>query len=63
MNITFSPFPVPDFVYQVSQPTHRQAGFVELPKWDIKDLSDEELGMLCNEFRDNVFKKKRGRNQ
>lgn len=51
------PFPVPDFVYEQVDPRPKQEGFKELPKHALKDLSVETLDKLCDEFRQEVFRK------
>jgi hypothetical protein len=60
IQIKLKPFSVPNFVLQEVSAGVRQDGFTESPKYSIKDLPDDVLNKLCDEFRDNVFKKKYG---
>jgi len=55
--IIYSPLVVPDFVYKVNVP---KSSTGEVIKHPIKDISDEDLYRLCDEFRENLLKKKYG---
>lgn len=55
--IKLRPFGTPNFVIPVGLPGRRQDGFKEMSSIPLSELSSETLGILCNEFRKEVFQK------
>lgn len=53
------PFTVPNFVICDMPSQHRQAGFVESPKFALHELDDETLLEMCEDFKLAVMKKAR----
>lgn len=51
------PFNVPNCAIVKTSPTARQEGFIESPKFHLRDLEPDVLSELCDEFRRNVFAK------
>lgn len=57
IKVKLRPFTVPNFVIHEAPPGLRQDGFFEGPKTALKDLDEQTLAALCEEFTENVFKK------
>jgi hypothetical protein len=57
MNIELHPFATPNFVIGKMPPRPRQDGLVESPKWHLREVDADILAKLCDDFRDEVFKK------
>ena len=57
IEIDLKPFTVPNFVVAVKTPGEKQDGFNEGRSFALADLDSETLLELCNDFRDEVFKK------
>jgi hypothetical protein len=55
--IELQPFTVPNFVLAKAEPAPRQNGIMEVQKFHLSELSEETLNALCDEFREQVFKK------
>ena len=55
--IKLRPFNVPNYVLGETSPGLKQDGFVEGPKWHIKELAETTLSELCDQFRKDVFEK------
>lgn len=55
--VKLHPFAVPDYVFVETPPRPRQEGFAEGPKFHLKELSEETLNSLCDNFRKEVFRK------
>ena len=56
--VTLKPFAVPMYVgVDSGRVGKRQDGFLEEQKFELSELSSDELDTLCAEFRSNVFKK------
>lgn len=51
------PIRTPNYVLAVVPPGKRQDGFVEGPKWHVKDIPAETLAALCDQFRKDLFEK------
>lgn len=51
------PFSTPNFVSIELPPRPRECGMIELPSIALKDLDEDTLSQLCEEFRQNVFRK------
>ena len=57
IKVKLRPFTVPNYVIHEISPGLRQDGFLESPKTALKDLDEQTLAALCEEFIDNVFLK------
>jgi len=57
INIELEPWVVPNFVRQKTKPSMRQEGYKEGLSISIKDLDEDVLSDLCDEFRQGIFKK------
>jgi len=57
MKIKLKPFNTPNFVIQEAAPKPRQEGFHEPPKYHLREIPEEDLDDLCNEFRAEIFRK------
>ena len=57
IKVKLRPFTVPNYVIHETPPERRQNGFLEAPKTALKDLDDQTLSALCEEFAESVFKK------
>jgi len=57
MKVKLQAFNVPDGVYPVIAPRPRQDGFGNNPKISLKDIPEEVLSGLCDQFRKDVFEK------
>ena len=57
IEIELKPFTVPNYVLGEMPLRLRQEGFVEGPKWHLKELDDITLSELCDRFRKDVFAK------
>ena len=55
--IKLQPFRVPNFVLVKQEPGKREDGFKEGPKYALSELDEFALSMLCDKFREDVFKK------
>jgi hypothetical protein len=57
MKIKLQPFQTPNYVMAEPKPGLRQDGMVECPKWHIRDVDEQTLSELCEQFRRDVFAK------
>ena len=57
MELDLLPFKTPNFVLVKQEPGKREDGFKEGPKFHLKDLDSLTLDKLCDDFRNEVFKK------
>jgi len=57
LQVELQPFLVPNFVRAVGKVGLKQDGLQELPGYPLSDLDAETLSRLCDDFRDEVFKK------
>lgn len=57
MKIDLLPFTVPNYVIAKTAPGNRADGWVDAPKWHIRDVDTETLSELCDQFRADVFAK------
>ena len=55
--VKLQPFRTPNFVLVESHVAPRQQGLVESPKYALKDLDEATLDLLCDQFREDIFKK------
>lgn len=56
--VTLKPFTVPTYVSVDSgRPGKRQEGFQEDQRFEISELSSDELDALCTDFRETVFRR------
>lgn len=56
--VTLKPFLVPNYVgVESGRVGKRQDGFQEEQRFELSELSSDELDTLCAEFRANVFRK------
>lgn len=62
LHVELQPFQVPNFVMAVGKPGARQEGMRELPSYPLSDLDSETLDRMCNEFRNEIFRRA-GKNQ
>ena len=51
------PFNVPNYVLVKEEPRPKQEGFAEGKKFHISELGSETLLKLCNQFKNDVFRK------
>ena len=51
------PFSIPNFVIAKMPPRPRQEGMAESPKFNLSEVSSEELAKLCDQFRRDIFQK------
>lgn len=56
-SIKLQPFRVPMYVFAEPKQAKRQDPFAEQPKFELAELSTEELDTLCREFRSAIFAK------
>lgn len=57
ISIELQPFPVPNYVLTVATPRGREEGIVETPKYPLSDLDPLTLDRMCDDFREEVFRK------
>ena len=57
MKLEFIPWTLPQFCSQKMPPKPRENGFLECPKWSLKDIDEETLSDMCDDFRSSVFEK------
>lgn len=57
IDIELQPFTVPNYVLAKESPQPRENGFQEGRKFHISELNRDTLWRLCEDFRDEVFKK------
>ena len=57
LQVELQPFQTPNFVRAVAKPGKREDGIQEAPSYPLSDLDPLTLDKLCNEFRDEVFRK------
>ena len=57
IEIELQPFQAPNYVLVKERPGKREDGFKEGMKFHLSDLDSYTLDKLCNDFRDEVFKK------
>ena len=57
MKIELNPFIVPNFVMAKLPLRPWQEGFHEGPTWALSEVDASDLGQLCDQFRDEVFRK------
>lgn len=50
-------FRVPNFVLTEPNVGRREDGFSEAPKYALNELDAATLDLLCDQFREDVFKK------
>ena len=55
--VELKPFSVPNYVIQKVPDRLRHDGFVDAPVYHLSQLDKHTLKKLCDDFRDNVFKK------
>ena len=55
--IRLQPFKVPNFVLTEPRAVNREEGFKESSKFALNELDEATLALLCEQFRDDVFKK------
>lgn len=55
IKVKLQPFRVPSYVTHEASPGLRQDGFTEAAKTPLKDLDEETLAALCEEFTESVF--------
>lgn len=60
--VELQPFQTPNYVIAVQEPRLRDPDMTEAKKYHISDLDSLTLDRLCNQFRDEVFRKA-GKNQ
>jgi len=53
------PFHVPNYVLVEEKSRPREDGFKEVRKFHLSELDDYTLASLCNQFREDVFRKAR----
>jgi hypothetical protein len=57
IDVSLRPFSVPNFVIINMPPKSRQSGIHELPTIALAEVDAGILGMLCDNFRRDVFSK------
>ncbi len=57
LTVELQPFTTPNFVRAVMPPGKREDGFKETPCYPLSDLDPLTLDKLCEDFRDEVFRK------
>lgn len=57
IKVKLRPFTVPNFVSHETPPGYLMERSQEGPKSALKDLDEETLAALCEEFTENVFAK------
>jgi len=57
IKIKLQPFQTPNYVMAESKPGLKQDGLVECPKWHIRDVDEQTLSEMCDQFRRDVFAK------
>ena len=57
MELDLLPFSTPNYVLVKMPPGKREDGFKEGPKFHLRELDSLTLAKLCDDFRDEVFKK------
>ena len=57
MKVELLSWTTPNFVIAKVAPRPRQEGVVEAPKWPLKEVDAEELALLCDIFRAEIFHK------
>ena len=55
--IKLQPFRVPNFVLTDPKIGKREDGFYEKPKYALNELDAATLDLLCEQFREDVFRK------
>jgi hypothetical protein len=57
MKIKLQAFQVPNYVIAEPRVGLKQDGLIEAPKWHLKEVDEETLSKLCDQFRHDVFTK------
>ena len=57
MKVELLPFSTPNYVIVKTEPRPRQEGLYEAPKYSLASVPAEDLAMLCDQFRAEVFEK------
>lgn len=57
IDLELQPFSVPNFVHGVMLVKPREQGFIEGPKYALRELDEKALSALCDQFRADVFEK------
>ena len=57
LQVELQPFQTPNFVLAVAKPGNRGEGMQEPPCYPLSDLDPLTLDKLCDQFRDEVFRK------
>lgn len=56
-SVKLQPWQTPNYVLAKMPPRPRQEGFIELPKWHVRELDADVLSNLCDQFRAEIFRK------
>lgn len=57
MKVKLQPFQTPNYVIAESKPGLKQDGMVERPMWHVKEVDENTLSEMCDQFRRDVFEK------
>lgn len=57
LKVELKPFQVPNFVLAAEKTSSREDGFNKGVSYPLSDLDPYTLDALCNQFRNEVFKK------
>lgn len=57
LQVELQPFQTPNFVLAVPKPRKREEGMKEATSYPLSDLDALTLHKLCEQFRDEVFRK------
>ena len=57
LQVELQPFQTPNFVRAVRKAGLKQDGMQELPCYPLSDIDSLTLDKLCNDFRNEVFRK------
>lgn len=57
LQVELQPFQTPNFVRAVQKAGKREDDMQEAASYPLSDIDPETLGKLCDDFRDEVFRK------
>jgi hypothetical protein len=57
MNLPLKPFSTPNYVILEMPPQKREEGSIESPTFSLDQIEAEILSLLCDDFREEIFKK------
>lgn len=57
MRVKLQPFQTPNYVIAEPKPGLKQDGMIESPKWHVREVDENTLSEMCDQFRRGIFDK------